>query len=68
MDLIKRHVNEMILLDAKQNKKKNAIYALSLFFMVFKTNVDYQIILLFVIENETYKAISEVVAVIQNLI
>ena len=34
--------------------------------MVVKTNVDCQIVASFVIENETYKAISEAVAVIKS--
>ena len=63
MDLIKRYGNEMILLDATY---KTTRYALLLFFMVVKTNVDYQIVASFVIENETYEAISETVAVIKS--
>ena len=63
MDLIKRYGNELILLDATY---KTTRYALPLFFMVVKTNVDYQIVASFVIENETYEAISEAVAVIKS--
>ena len=55
-DLIKRYGNEMIVLDATY---KITRYALSLFFMVVKTNVDYQIVASFVIENETDEAISD---------
>ena len=55
-DLIKRYGNEMIVLDATC---KITRYALSLFFMVVKTNVDYQIVASFVIENETDEAISD---------
>ena len=63
MDLIKRYRNEMVLLDATY---KTTRYSLLLFFMVVKTNVDYQIVASFVIENETYEAISETVAVIKS--
>ena len=61
--LIKRNGNELILLDAIYKTKR---YFLPLFFMVVKTNVDYQIVASFVIENETHEAISEVVAVIKS--
>ena len=63
MDLIKRYRNEMVLLDGTY---KTTRYSLLLFFMVVKTNVDYQIVASFVIENETYEAISETVAVIKS--
>ena len=48
MDLIKRYGNEMVLVDAAY---KTTRYALLLFFMIVKTNVDYQIEASFVIEN-----------------
>ena len=63
MDLIKRYVNEMILLDATY---KTTRYTLPLMFIVVKTNVDYQTVASFVIENETYEAISKAVAVIKS--
>ena len=63
MDLIKRYVNEMILVDATY---KTTRYTLPLMFIVVKTNVDYQTVASFVIENETYEAISEAVAVIKS--
>ena len=63
MGLIKRYSNEMTLLDATY---KTTRYALLLFFMVVRTNVDYQIVAPFVIENETYEAISETVAVTKS--
>ena len=50
MGFIKRYGNEMILLNTTY---KTARYALPLFFMVVKTNVDYQIVGSFVIKNET---------------
>ena len=46
---------------------KTARYALPLFFMAVKTNVNYQIVASFVIESKTYEAISETVAVIKSL-
>ena len=52
MDLIKRYVNEMILVDATY---KTTRYTLPLMFIVVKTNVDYQT-----------EAISEAVAVIKS--
>ena len=63
IDLIKRNGNELMLLDAIYKTKR---YALPLFFMVVKANVDYQIVASFVIENETHEVISEVVAVIKS--
>ena len=48
MDLIKRYGNEMVLVDAAY---KTTRYALLLFFMVVKANVDYQTEASFVIEN-----------------
>lgn len=46
----------MLLLDATY---KTTRYVLPLFFLVVKTNVDYQIIGTFVTENETKRAILE---------
>ena len=63
MDLSKRYGNKMILLDATY---KTTRYTLPLMFIVVKTNVDYQTVASFVIENETYEAISEAVAVIKT--
>ena len=60
MDFIKRYGKEMILLGTTYETTR---YVLPLFFMVVKTNVDCQIVASFVIENETYEAISEAVAV-----
>ena len=55
IDFMKRYGNELILLDATY---KTTRYALPLFFMVVKTNVDYQIVAPLVIENKTYQAVS----------
>ena len=63
MDLTNLYGNKLILLDATY---KTTQYALLLFFMFAKTNLDYQIVESFVIENETYEAISEAVAVIKS--
>ena len=54
----------MILLDATY---KTTRYTLPLMFIAVKTNVDYhKTVASFVIENETYEAISEAVAVIKS--
>ena len=53
----------MILLDAAY---KITRYALLLFFMVEKTNVDYQIIASFVAENKTQESINEALGVIKS--
>ena len=55
-DLLRRYGNEIILLDATY---KTTRYILPLFFMVVKTNVDYQIVGTFVSENETKRSIME---------
>ena len=41
-------------------------YALPLFFIVVKTNIDYQIVATFVVESETEKTIAEALQVIQE--
>ena len=63
MDLIKRYGNKMKLLDATY---KTTRYTLPLMFIVIKTNVDYQIVASFVIENETYEATSGGLAVTKS--
>ena len=52
----------MALLDATY---KTTRYALPLFFLVVKTNVDYQIVAAFIIESETTKGIMEALQVIK---
>ena len=54
--IFQRYVGEMLLLDATY---KTTLYILSLFFLVFKINVDYQIVGTFITENETKRAIKE---------
>ena len=48
--LMKKYGNEMCLLDATY---KTISYALPVFFLVVKTNVDYQVVAAFLIEGET---------------
>ena len=47
--VVSRYEKELTLLDATYRKK---IYALPLFFMVVKTNTDYQIVTVFVTETK----------------
>ena len=54
--LFQRYGGEMLLLDATY---KTTRYVLPLFFIVVKTNVDYQIVGTFITENETKRAILE---------
>ena len=60
---MRRYGNEMVLVGATY---KTTRYALPLFFMVVKTNVDYHIVVSFVAENETQEAITEVLEVIKS--
>ena len=48
--LLRRYGSELILLDAAY---KTTRYSLPLFFLTVKTNMDYQIVAIFVTENET---------------
>ena len=54
--LMKRYGNDLTLLDATY---KTTRYALPLFFVVVKTNTDYQIVASFVTQDETTDAIAE---------
>ena len=63
MHLRRRYGNEMILLEATY---KTTRYALPLFFIVVKTNVDYQTVASFVGENKTQEAITEALEVIKS--
>ena len=51
--LLQRHGNEMCLLDATYKATR---YALPLFFLVVKTNVDYQVVAAFLIKGENITA------------
>ena len=57
--LFQRYGGEMLLLDATY---KTTQHILPLFFLVVKTNVDYQIVGTFITENETKWAIKEALA------
>ena len=61
--LLERYGNELNLLDATY---KTTRYSLPLFFLVVKTNVDYQIVGSFVIQSETADAIYEALSVLKS--
>lgn len=61
-DLLKRYGNEILLLDATY---KTTRYALPLFFLVVPTNLDYQIVATFVIENESKESITEALSIVK---
>ena len=61
--LLKRHGNDVCLLDATYKTTK---YALPLFFVAVKTNVHYQIVASFVTENETTESIAEALGVVSD--
>ena len=58
-----RYGKELTLLDATYRTTR---YALPLFFMVVKTNIDYQIVAVFVTENETEDSIQEALSIIKS--
>ncbi|XP_065664303.1 uncharacterized protein LOC136086019 isoform X3 [Hydra vulgaris] len=62
-ELLLRYGNEIVLLDATYRTTR---YSLPLFFLVVKTNVDYQVIATFVIENETKRSITEALNIIKH--
>ncbi|XP_047134258.1 calcium-responsive transcription factor [Hydra vulgaris] len=61
--LLLRYGNELIFLDATYRTTR---YALPLFFLVVKTNIDYQVVAIFVCENETTSAITEALLCIKE--
>ncbi|XP_065645230.1 uncharacterized protein LOC136075723 [Hydra vulgaris] len=61
--LLLRYGNELAFLDATYQTTR---YALPLFFLVVKTNIDYQIVAIFVCEHETTKAITEALMCIKE--
>ncbi|XP_065679788.1 uncharacterized protein LOC136094113 [Hydra vulgaris] len=61
--LLAKYGNELVLLDAIYRTTR---YALPLFFFVVKTNIDYQVVGLFVCENETEDSISEALLYIKS--
>ncbi|XP_065679986.1 uncharacterized protein LOC124806407 isoform X2 [Hydra vulgaris] len=61
--LLLRYGNELAFLDATYRTTR---YALPLFFLVVKTNIDYQVVAIFVCENETTEAITEALMYIKK--
>jgi hypothetical protein len=61
--LLLRYGNELAFLDATYRTTR---YALPLFFLVVKTNIDYQIVAIFVCEHETTEAITEALMCIKE--
>lgn len=61
--LLERYGNEICMLDATY---KTTRYSLPLFFVVVKTNVDYQIVGSFVVQSETADAIFEALMVLKS--
>ena len=61
--LLKKYGNEMCLLDATY---KTTRYALPLFFLVVKTNVDYRVVAAFLMEGETTENIIAALAIIKG--
>ena len=61
--LLLRYGNELTLLDATYKTTK---YALPLFFLVVKTNVDYQVVASFVTQSETTEAVKEALQVMKE--
>lgn len=61
--LMLRYGNELTLLDATYKTTK---YALPLYFVVVKTNIDYQVVASFVIQSETSEAIKEALHVLKD--
>ncbi|XP_065665969.1 uncharacterized protein LOC136087358 isoform X2 [Hydra vulgaris] len=61
--LLLRYGNELAFLDATYRTTR---YALPLFFLVVKTNIDYQIVAIFVCEYETTEAITEALMCIKE--
>lgn len=61
--LLERYGNSICLLDATYKTTK---YSLPLFFVVVKTNVDYQVVSSFVVQDETRAAITEALRIIKK--
>ncbi|RMX36463.1 hypothetical protein pdam_00010007 [Pocillopora damicornis] len=61
--LLERYGNEISMLDATYKTTK---YSLPIFFVVVKTNVDYQIVGSFVIQSETSDSIYEALSIIKS--
>ena len=61
--LLAKYGNNICLLDATYRTTR---YALPLFFIVVKTNVDYQVVASFAIQDETTSSIMEALSVVQS--
>jgi MULE transposase domain/Amyotrophic lateral sclerosis 2 chromosomal region candidate gene 8 len=61
--LLKRYGNEICLLDATYRTSR---YALPLFFVCVKTNVNYSVVASFVVQSESTSAIAEALEIIQK--
>ena len=61
--LLNRYGNEICLLDATHKTTK---YAIPLFFLAVKTNVDYQVVGSFAMQDETTDAISEAISILKK--
>ena len=61
--LLSRYGNEISFLDATYRTTR---YTLPLFFLVVKTNVDYQVVATFVLENEDTNSIQEALEIIKS--
>ena len=61
--MLKRYGNSICLLDATYKTTK---YSLQLFFVVVKTNVNYQVVASFVVQDETTMAITEALRIIKS--
>ena len=60
---MKKYGNHICLLDATYKTTK---YAIPLFFLAIKTNVDYQVIGSFAMQDETVEAITEALAILKK--
>ena len=60
--LLGRYGNSICLLDATYKATK---YSLPLFFVVMKTNVNYQVVASFILQDETTAAITEALSIIK---
>ena len=61
--LFARYGNELVLLNATYRTTR---YALPLFFSVRKTNINYQVVAVFITENESEDSIKEALTVIKS--
>ncbi|XP_047127557.2 uncharacterized protein LOC124808480 [Hydra vulgaris] len=61
--LLLRYGTELLFLDATYRTTR---YALPLFFLVVKTNTDYQVVAIFVCENETTETITEALTCVKQ--